>query len=269
MMKRKSGFTLIELLVVIAIISILAVLMLGSFSGMFEAARKTSCMNNLAQLGKAVQAYGQDNEDFLPRTKKAIPQKDGTFGVDNNSGERRTTWANALAPYMGLKPERNGSQPYVTNLQISKAKIMTCSTKYRLHKNEIKPDGHITYGKNIFLFPYDPDKVALWGGFKPDEAYPEQSFPVNLFEITTKTVLFADAEFKGKKFLFEMKPTSISDGNENTFEHKPKGINLLFLDGRAQYRKVPDIPEDPESDEFVEGQDYTGRLFWKGFLVNK
>ena len=92
MMNRKFGFTLIELLVVIAIISILAVLLLGSFSGMFETARKTSCMNNLAQLGKAVQAYGQDNDDFFECSgdcndlaASILPAADELCdGIDNN-----------------------------------------------------------------------------------------------------------------------------------------------------------------------------------------
>ncbi|MFT5121503.1 MAG: prepilin-type N-terminal cleavage/methylation domain-containing protein [Kiritimatiellia bacterium] len=268
-MNKKSGFTLIELLVVIAIIGVLAALMLGSFNGMFENARKTSCMNNLAQLGKATQAYGQDNNDYLPRTTRSIPKNDGTFGTDNKSGLNKTTWCNALAPYMGLKPERNGSDPFVNNLQISKAKIMTCPTKFRRHKGEVKDDGHITYAKNVFLMPYDPDKMAKWGSFRPAAAYPEESFPVSLFEVSTKTVLYSDAEFKGRKFLFELKPSSIKDGNENTFEHLPKGMNVLFMDGRTQFRKAEDVPDNPESDEFIEGQDYTGRLFWRGFLVNK
>src|SRR5581483_4149180 len=54
---RQRGFTLIELLVVIAIIGILAALILPVLGRAREAARRTSCANNIGQIGKAMQMY--------------------------------------------------------------------------------------------------------------------------------------------------------------------------------------------------------------------
>ncbi len=58
----KRGFTLIELLVVIAIIAILIALLLPAVQQAREAARRSSCKNNMKQLGLAMHNY---HDNFL------------------------------------------------------------------------------------------------------------------------------------------------------------------------------------------------------------
>ena len=66
----RRGFTLVELLVVIAIIGVLIGLLLPAVQAAREAARRSSCSNNLKQIGVGLHVYADSNasggDNFFP-----------------------------------------------------------------------------------------------------------------------------------------------------------------------------------------------------------
>lgn len=81
---EKRGFTLIELLVVIAIIALLAAILFPVFARARENARKSSCQNNLKQIGIGIAQYVQDYDETLFR-------RDGMAGLN---------WKQVVQPYI-------------------------------------------------------------------------------------------------------------------------------------------------------------------------
>ncbi len=77
------GFTLVELLVVITIIGMLIALLLPAVQSAREAARQTTCGNNLKQIGLAVHLH-IETQGFLPYSRL----------------DTRETWAVLLWPYL-------------------------------------------------------------------------------------------------------------------------------------------------------------------------
>jgi prepilin-type N-terminal cleavage/methylation domain-containing protein/prepilin-type processing-associated H-X9-DG protein len=90
--RSRHAFTLVELLVVIAIIGVLIGLLLPAVQSAREAARRSSCTNNLKQIGLAIHVYAHG-------TRERFPQ-----GWLCNSGNAETGlgwgWASQILPHM-------------------------------------------------------------------------------------------------------------------------------------------------------------------------
>ena len=96
-LQRKTArrFTLIELLVVIAIIAILAAMLMPALQQARDAAKSSSCINKLKQLGHGAVGYTDDHDGYFMNPVKA---GGGPYG-----DALKTSWYRSFAVYLKLK----------------------------------------------------------------------------------------------------------------------------------------------------------------------
>ena len=84
------AFTLLELLVTIAIIGILAALLFPVLSRALQKARQIHCVNNLRQLGLALQEFRTEHHFYPPSVDPSVPPEDRSWeGALQNEFDNR------------------------------------------------------------------------------------------------------------------------------------------------------------------------------------
>jgi prepilin-type N-terminal cleavage/methylation domain-containing protein/prepilin-type processing-associated H-X9-DG protein len=91
------GFTLVELLVVIAIVGLMAGMLLPALTSARGTAQRTSCANNLRQIGGAFSLYGNTYDDFYPCAHDPISASP-LYWLWMGRG-----WRSFVAPFFGQK----------------------------------------------------------------------------------------------------------------------------------------------------------------------
>lgn len=132
--RKRRAFTLVELLVVIAIIGTLVALLLPAVQSARESARRTSCTNNMKNLGLAILNF-HDSHKKLPTSNRAP-------GVVNSP---RYSWATLMLPYF---EEQNTYDRYdfKTNWSNPTTNFAVVSTRLNVFECPSVPDDRVLDG---------------------------------------------------------------------------------------------------------------------------
>ena len=187
---RRSAFTLIELLVVIAIIAILIALLLPAVQQAREAARRSTCKNNLKQLGLAMHNYHDvhrifpnQNHRFLNAPVPAIPG----WNANSTGG---WSWIAMSLPFLDQTPLYNklnfsvvgdrdhNSRGIHQQLRETSLAVLLCPSASQINKvNGVAPGGVNGYRWRLNSRGAVTDYVGslghIWGGWKDCGAVPD------------------------------------------------------------------------------------------------
>jgi prepilin-type N-terminal cleavage/methylation domain-containing protein len=141
MSSKKQAFTLIELLVVIAIIAILAAILFPVFAQAKKAAKKTSSLSNIKQLGLGAVLYCGDSDDVFPDQ-----QRDPVSGFPN-----WTAGSGLPLGFMDPAEPQNwgkGIQPYIKSLELYKSSAQKIGGGVPWSYSELPGAGNSSYSWN-------------------------------------------------------------------------------------------------------------------------
>ncbi len=114
---QKRGFTLIELLVVIAIIAILIALLLPAVQQAREAARRSTCKNNMKQLGLALHNYHDTHRVFPPGVIDSNSAANSPVALTDNLNA--LGWGTMILPFVDQAPLYNSIKTATVNFTLN------------------------------------------------------------------------------------------------------------------------------------------------------
>jgi len=234
--RQSKAFTLIELLVVIAIIAILAAILFPVFAQAKEAAKKTSCLSNMKQMGLAFTMYAGDNDDGYPTWSDFFAVKTQTLtdtgGTIRSDAETlrilgRTSdnfdlyWDAKLLPYV------KSDNPLTANY----GGVWKCPSSTKSNRSRsLGMSQCFTYVCNFFS-----NRQYLWrnaGEVANPSGTPFAGDTDSSGMLTQPHLFHGWADFYSR--------TTTPFNRERPRRHS-EGANYAFVDGSAKFRKQAEI----------------------------
>jgi len=103
-----GGFTLIELLAVIAVIGVLLAVLLPAVQAARESARRTTCQNNLKQIGLAFELHQSAQKVFPSAGWEWWTPPTYSSGKPLSGSQQEASWAFQILPYLEASNDWNG-----------------------------------------------------------------------------------------------------------------------------------------------------------------
>ena len=139
---NSRSFTLVELLVVIVIIGLLAGLSFPAISGAMAKAKSSECVNNLRQIGTAINLFASENKGYLPYAT-------GPNAAGSANSYSFNHWEAPLAVIMGVG---TGSVSFPSRASFDDAKAKhpfncpACKTGFRTYTANMHSMGFLPGG---------------------------------------------------------------------------------------------------------------------------
>ena len=141
--RSKVGFTLVELLVVIAIIGVLVALLLPAIQAAREAARRTQCVNQVRQMGIALQNHIDSQKVFPTGGNVPNPRiEDYMTGPTNSPGKPNGANKQGLGAFYQMLPYlEQGAVRNFANTDVLRATVISLYNCPSRRSSIVSPGG--------------------------------------------------------------------------------------------------------------------------------